>query len=255
MNPAPPVTSARMDRDTIGRVVLRPYPETVPPAELPSSPTRRVQSRPRRRGRLGRFARPVRTHRPVRPRRLARLPLLRPPLAVSVALLLVGLTGCGGDEFEDRTAQVTVDGRSNTFQIDSCGLDQETVFVVGRADDGSILQAVVGVTYDGDAPADDRPDGSPSTGEPSVPDQDGVADATGITVDIEGSAMAAFGPEAWDRRGQVGEAPGLIGSAQVRGARIQVAGRLVPVDDQGGAVADAEAVGFELDARCDETTD
>lgn len=169
-------------------------------------------------------------------------------LAAAVATFLVVLAGCGGDEFADRTAQVTVDGRTNTFQVDSCGLDQETVFVVGRADDGSILQAVVGITFDDGTDPGDAPDAS------AVPDADGVPESTGITVDVEGAGLGAFGPEAWQRRGQEGAAPGLVGSAQVRGARIQVAGRLAPLDERGNPVPDGASVGFALDARCDSTT-
>ena len=170
-------------------------------------------------------------------------------LLVGVLVMLVGaLAGCGGDdEFEDRTAKVTIYKRTNTFEITSCGLDQETVFVVGRAQDGSILQAVVGVTF-----ADETTDGDASDGA-SSPDEDGVPASSGLTVGDEGSTFGAFGAESWSRRGEAGAAPGLIGSARVRGARIQMAGQLVPFDDEDQPVEGQAPVDFELDARCDDT--
>ena len=53
--------------------------------------------------------------------------------------------------------------------------------------------------------------------------------------------------------------PGSITSAVLRGARIQVAGRLEPLDASTGlpiaaSVDQARPVPFRLDARCDETS-
>lgn len=161
-----------------------------------------------------------------------------------LALLLVGLTGgslagCGRNEFPDRTARVRVGPRLTTFQLESCGLDGATVFVVGRSAGGAVLQAVVGV-------ADDR--------------RTGVLGSTGLTVvdgpDEGAGAVAAFGAEAWGRRGEAGREPGRIASARVRGSRIQVSGDVEPVDgdDRPPASSTAETAAtepFSLDARCD----
>ena len=170
-------------------------------------------------------------------------------LLVAVLVTLVGaLASCGGgDEFEDRTAKVTIYKRTNTFEITSCGLDQETLFVVGRAEDGSILQAVVGVTFAEQTTANEATAGAD-------PDEAAVPDSSGLTVGDEGSTFGAFGAESWSRRGGTGAAPGLIGSARVRGSRIQMAGRLVPLDDQDRPVANGSPVDFELDARCDDAS-
>ena len=62
-----------------------------------------------------------------------------------LASALLVATGCSRQEFEDRTAVVELDGRADHFEVASCGLDDTTAFVVGRADDGTVLQAVVGV--------------------------------------------------------------------------------------------------------------
>lgn len=152
------------------------------------------------------------------------------------ALLLVSLAaGCAKDEFEDRTAVVAVGGSSQTYEVDACGVDGQTAFVVARADDGAIVQAVVGLEDD---------------------DETGVAASSGITVDLDGdsedSRVAAFGVESWDRRGSVGPAPGTITSAKLRGSRIQLAGEVVAVDADDVAVPDGRADRFSLDARCDD---
>jgi hypothetical protein len=67
---------------------------------------------------------------------------------VAVVVAGGGCTGGGGD-VEDRTAQVKVGDRTSTYQVDSCGLDDQTVFVVGRADGGRILQGVLALEDDG----------------------------------------------------------------------------------------------------------
>ena len=157
-------------------------------------------------------------------------------LLVAGALALLGATaGCSKDEFEDRTAVITVGGSSQTYEVDACGLDGQTVFVVARADDGAIAQGVMGLEDD---------------------DETGVPASTGITVDLDPGSddtrVAAFGEEAWERRGSTGEAPGTIASAKLRGSRIQFSGEVVPVDADDVPVPDAEASTFSLDARCDE---
>lgn len=170
--------------------------------------------------------------------------------AVVSAVVLLAAVGCSRDEFEDRTAQLTVGGTTSTLEIDSCGLDGTTVFIVGRSPGDVVLQAVVGVDADGET---------------------GVAASTGLTVEGGGWAneapnsavladsLGASGAESWERRGQSGRAPGEITSAVVRGARIQVEGRLEPLDVTTGRPiattdADARLLDFRLDARCDETT-
>lgn len=145
-------------------------------------------------------------------------------------LVATGLLGCGREPaFEDRTARVTLDGDTTTFAVDSCGRDGETVFVVGRTDDGAVLQAVVGVEDDGET---------------------GVPASTGLSVAEVSLPVAAFGEEAWARRGEAGPPPGEVRSARVRGARIQAGGEAQPVDVT-GAPTSADPVAFSLDARCD----
>lgn len=155
---------------------------------------------------------------------------LRPaaPLVVAVALVV----GCGREPaFPDRTARVTLDGQVTTFQVDGCGRDGETVYVVGRTDDGQVLQAVVGVEGDG------------ATGVPA---------STGVTVTVgEGGGVAAFGAEAWARRGQEGDPPGAVAGARVRGARIQAEGRAQPLDGR-DRPRPGPWVPLALDARCDQ---
>lgn len=153
-----------------------------------------------------------------------------------LAAVLAGLilaAGCGRNEFKDRTAKVTVDGRATSYQVDSCGLDGSTLFVVGRASSGDVLQAVVGLGADA---------------------KTGVIASTGLTLTYEGADLAAFGAESWARRGQTGEPPGRITRSTLRGSRIQVAGRLAPVDADGSPTAGGTDADFSLDARCDDQT-
>lgn len=146
-----------------------------------------------------------------------------------------GLAGCSRNEFEDKTAVVKVGGSTQTYQVDSCGLDEQNVFVVARADDGAIVQGVVGLEKD---------------------DETGVPASTGITIDqdpaSEDTRVAAFGAEAWERRGSTGTPPGSIASARLRGSRIQFSGTAVPVDAEDVPIPSGEPQAFSLDARCDE---
>lgn len=162
----------------------------------------------------------------------------RAGVAASVLVLAVAASGCAKDEFADRSAVVTLGGSSQTYEVDSCGLDEQTVFVVARADDGAIVQAVMGIEDD---------------------DETGVAASTGITIDLDATSedtrVAAFGPEAWERRGSTGEPPGTITSAKLRGSRIQFAGDAVPVDGDDAPVPDGAPERFTIDARCDEVDD
>lgn len=156
-----------------------------------------------------------------------------------VVAVIVGaglLAGCGrGGEFEDRTAVVTLGGSSVTYQVDSCGRDGRTVFVVARAPDGAVLQAVLGLRADRAT---------------------GVRASSGLTVDLDPttvtSRVAAFGAEAWSRRGQAGAPPGAVSAARLRGSRIQLSGDVVAVDARDRPVPDGATQRFALDARCDE---
>lgn len=160
-------------------------------------------------------------------------------LGLGLGLALVGIVaaapGCGRHEFEDRTAVVSVGGSQQTYAVDSCGLDDRTVFVVARADDGALVQGVMGLERDG---------------------KTGIPASTGITIDLDPSSdqtrVAAFGAESWARRGATGKAPGRITSAKLRGSRIQFSGDAVPVDADDVPVADGDPQPFSLDARCDE---
>lgn len=156
-------------------------------------------------------------------------------MVAAVASGALGVAGCGGSEFEDRTAVVRVGGSSERYEVASCGLDGQTLFVVATSPSGGLLQAAVGL-------ADD--------------DETGVPASTGISVDVdatdEASRVAAFGPEAWARRGEVTDPPGSIGSARLRGSRIQAAGRAVPVDAADQPIDGADPVAVSIDVRCDE---
>ncbi|CAN5583833.1 hypothetical protein BH10ACT1_BH10ACT1_28990 [soil metagenome] len=152
--------------------------------------------------------------------------------AVALACaVVVGLAGCGKDEFADKTARVTIGGRTTTYTVDSCGLDDRTAFIVGRTDGGSVLQAVVGVQADR---------------------KTGVADSTGLSVIDDGVELAAFGDESWERRSMTGPAPGAVTSSKIRGSRIQAAGKVVAVAADGTITSPSdEGSAFTLDARCD----
>ena len=167
--------------------------------------------------------RPGRLRRPVRRGRTAGV--------LSASLLAAALlAGCGRHEFADRTAQVDLDGRVTTFDLDDCGLDGSTVYVVGQSSGGGVLQAVLGVAAD---------------------ESTGVPRSSGLTFGVEGQPWAAFGAESWTRRGESGPAPGTITSARLRGSRIQLAGEVVAVDDEDHPTTPARRVPFSLDARCD----
>jgi hypothetical protein len=150
-----------------------------------------------------------------------------------------GLVGCGKDEFADRSAVVKLGGSTVTYDVEACGLDRQTVFVLAEAPDGALLQGVMGLEED---------------------DKTGIPESTGVTVDLdpatEDSRVAAFGPEAWERRGSTGPPPGSIASARLRGSRIQFSGTVVSVDadDQPVGAAGGEQ-GFSVDARCDQVED
>ena len=155
-------------------------------------------------------------------------------VAATVLVALGGLGGCGRKEFEDRTAIVTVGDARTSFTLDECGRDGQTIYVVGRADDGSMFQAVMGLRKD---------------------KLTAVARSTGFTLDADPSRddtrVGAFGNEAWERKGGAGAAPGRIDDARLRGSRIQFDGQAVPLDGADRRVPGAASTHFSLDARCD----
>ncbi|MFN8017457.1 MAG: hypothetical protein U0P45_04965 [Acidimicrobiales bacterium] len=155
-------------------------------------------------------------------------------VAATVLVSIGGLGGCGRHEFEDRTAIVTVGDARTSFSLDDCGRDGQTIYVVGRADDGSMFQAVMGLRKD---------------------KVTAVERSTGFTLDADpqrsDTRVGAFGVEAWERKGGTGAAPGRIDSARLRGSRIQFDGQAVPLDASDREVPGAEPAHFSFDARCD----
>lgn len=161
--------------------------------------------------------------------RSSRFPLL------AVALLVVGsAAACGRGDFEDRTAVVELGGGRETYEVDACGLDEQTIFLVARSPGGAVVQAVVGLEDD---------------------DATGVVESTGLTIDLDPDSadtrVAAFGEEAWARRGRSGTPPGTIASARLRGSRIQLSGEVVDLDALDRPVAGRDPQPFSVDARCD----
>lgn len=148
-------------------------------------------------------------------------------------VLAWGAIGCSRDGFEDRTAVVKAGDERVRFQVDSCGLDGSTLFVVGRSGQGEILQAVVELEDDAST---------------------GIPEGTGFTVDVGEDTLGAFGSTAWTLRAGRGAAPGSISWSRLRGARIQIAAEAEGVDADGRPVDDPSSspVRVEMDARCDE---
>lgn len=164
-------------------------------------------------------------------------PLVRRCVAAA-AFGAAALAGCGRGDFADRTAVVELGEARQTYEVASCGLDGQTLFLVARAPDGALLQAVVGL-------------------EPDL--ATGVPASSGASVDTDpqrdDTRLAAFGAEAWERRGQPGDPPGEVTSARLRGSRIQLTAQAVPVDAVDRAQPGAEPVALRVDARCDERAD
>jgi len=165
-----------------------------------------------------------------------------------MVVLVAAGASCSRNDFTDHTAKVTIDGKTATYKVDSCGLDQRTVFVVARDRSGAVLQAVVGVQKDHETGVPSRTGltvSSPSGWENEAPNE-------GVIRSVD---LGAFGPGSWQLRKGLGSAPGTITSARIRGSRIQVAGSLEQLDDAGTSVADSvgepKRYPFKIDARCD----
>lgn len=140
-----------------------------------------------------------------------------------VAALLVA--GCAPDSMADDTAEISIDGAGESvFTLDACGVDDDTLLVLGSDDDDRVVQIAVGVVADGDGfVADDA--------------------IVGVTIDGDGSSFAAFTPVAWDRRGGTGDAPGSVTSVELRGSRLSISARAE--SETGTSVAVA------IESRCD----
>lgn len=152
---------------------------------------------------------------------------------VAVLLAVAALASCSKEPaFEDRTARVTWGSRTVSFEVDGCLLDGQTAYVVGRSETGATVQAVIGVEADGET---------------------GVPESTGLTVDgLDAVGLAAFGSEAWERKGESGDAPGSIATARVKGSRIQATGEAVTTGADGQPLP-GEPRTITFDSRCDET--
>jgi hypothetical protein len=158
---------------------------------------------------------------------------IAPVVVAGFVVAFAALSGCsGGKGFADRTAVLTRDNTTLDLTVDACGLDGTTIRVLARADDGTVVQAVLGVL------AKDHETGVPAS--------------TGITLMKGTTTVGAFGAEAWTRRDKTGAAPGTITAAALRGARIQFSGDLVPLDDQDDPITGGASSPFSFDARCDQ---
>jgi hypothetical protein len=149
-------------------------------------------------------------------------------VAIALAAIVVG-SGCrtpGGPAAD--TARVTVDDRTLTMELEDCGRDGETVFVLAEGD-GAVLQLVVEVEASTDGDGEGDGEGSGGEGDESEGDGDAVErpavrhDGVGLSLVFEnGDAIGAFGEETADRAGVRGGATGSVDSARLDGSRIRV---------------------------------
>src|SRR5699024_2898472 len=137
----------------------------------------------------------------------------------------------------DHTARVEIGGRKSPFTLESgtCGLDGDTVFVLGHSEGGEVLQAVVAIDPES---------------------REGIPDLTGVTVSDGPDDIEAFGSGAWDLRGGAGGPPGSIERSSMRGSRIELEGTAVDPTSSGDAPSTGEEKGGEAGlaggARCAE---
>lgn len=169
--------------------------------------------------------------------------------AAAVALLLAFVaTSCGGSDAPAADQAIIRTGnREVTVDLTSCGIDGDTIFLVGERD-GVVLQLVVGAEQVGEEEVD---------GE-IVPVLEGDPAATGVTVDFGGTGdiLGAFGDVAYERAdGPDGQQPGEIGEVRLEGSHIVVTVRAQPVDETGVARVDTnvEPTPITVDANCPET--
>lgn len=116
------------------------------------------------------------------------------------------------------TALVTVDDRRLTVELESCGRDGDTVFVLGEGD-GAVLQLVLEV--------DDGEDGA--NGELELPAVRDGGVGFSLVFD-DGEAIGAFGELALAGAGVAGGEVGSIDSARIDGSRIRVGGDTEALD-------------------------
>jgi hypothetical protein len=147
-------------------------------------------------------------------------------LAVAAAVAILAGPGCrtaGGPAAD--TARVTVDDRALTMELQSCGRDGDTVFVLAEGDD-AVLQLVVEVEGDdeGDGGEGDGGEGDGGEGDDERVERPAVRpDGVGFSLVFEdGEAIGAFGENTADRAGVAGGATGSIDTARIDGSRIRV---------------------------------
>jgi hypothetical protein len=128
-----------------------------------------------------------------------------------LTLVVAGaLTACRGPNGPSPdTAMLTVDDRDFTVELESCGRDGDTVFVLGDGD-GAVLQLVLEVEGEG-----------AGDGEEPIVRDGGVGFSL---VFDDGEAIGAFGEVAAVGAGVPGGATGSIDSTSIDGSRIRVGG-------------------------------
>lgn len=125
----------------------------------------------------------------------------------------------------DNTAEVSVDGADESvFTLEACGVDEDTLLVLGRDEEDRVLQVAVGVVAE-----DDR--------------FVAVDDEVGVSIDGDGSSVVSFTPRAWDKRGGAGDAPGSITSVELRGSRLSISAQ--------AESAPGTTVQVDIESRCD----
>ncbi len=137
----------------------------------------------------------------------------------------VALVGCRtGDGLAGDTARITLDGRTVTVPVDSCGLDGDT-FVLVAAGEGTLLQVLLHLDGDGDARSVDR-------------------EASAVSVDVRGDEQYAAGDATV--LGVDAGRPGTLDRATIRGDRIEIEASTAAVTGAGGP----DPVALEVAARC-----
>jgi hypothetical protein len=148
--------------------------------------------------------------------------------------LLGTIAGCRGPSGPPPdTALVTVDDRDLTVELESCGRDGDTVFVLGEGD-GAVLQLVLEVEGDG------------GDGEAPIV-RDGGAGFSLLFDD--GDAIGAFGELTAIGAGVPGGATGSIDSTRIDGSRLRVSGDTEVLDAANRGTGEAGGR-VTIDANC-----